>query len=388
MKNITILGSTGSIGISALDIIEKNPDKFSVAALTAGKNVRLLARQIVKFHPKIVAVQTLTEAKALRQALGTKNLLPIFYDKTGIAEAAACSFSDIVISAISGAAGLQPTLAAIEAGKDIALANKETMVVAGSLVTKKAAEKNVKILPVDSEHSAIFQCLEGQNRHCLQRIILTASGGPFYALSRDKLKKVTPKQALNHPRWKMGKKITIDSASLMNKGLEIIEAKWLFGLSMDQIDVLIHPQSVVHSLTEFQDGSVLAQMGIADMRIPIAYALTWPERLKNDLPLLNLAKIGSLTFFKPDTQKFPCLALAQEAGRLGGSAPVVLNAANEIAVAAFLENKINFNKMPKIIEKMLRSHAIKDNPSLDEIMDIDGDTRRQAQILVNHLKKG
>jgi 1-deoxy-D-xylulose-5-phosphate reductoisomerase len=388
MKKITILGSTGSIGVSTLDIVEKNPDKFSVAALAAGRNVRLLAEQIIKFHPEIAAVQTLQDAETLRQILGQKNVLPIFYDEQGVAEAAAYPASDIVVSAISGAAGLKPAIAAIEAGKDLALANKETMVVAGHLVTRKARRKKINIFPVDSEHSAIFQCLEGQKPGNLKRIILTASGGPFYALSRAELKKVTLQQALKHPRWQMGRKITIDSASLMNKGLEVIEAKWLFDLDIDQIDVVIHPQSVVHSMTEFQDGSVLAQMGVADMRIPIAYALTWPDRLKNDLPLLNLAKTGPLTFLEPDTKKFPCLELACAAGRLGGTAPVALNAANEVAVAAFLDNRICFHELPKVIEKVLRKHSTKDNPSLSDILDADGEARRQAESIIKKLKRG
>ena len=388
MKKITLLGSTGSIGVSTLDIVEKNPGKFKVTALAAGRNVRLLARQIAKFHPEIVAVQSVQDAGRLQQILGPKNRLPILYDGTGVAEVAAYPSSNIVVSAISGAAGLKPTLAAIEAGKDIALANKETMVVAGHLVTRKAKQKKINILPVDSEHSAIFQCLAGQKTENLKRIILTASGGPFYHLSVAELKKVTLQQALKHPRWKMGRKITIDSASLMNKGLEVIEAKWLFGLDIAHIDVLIHPQSVVHSLIELMDGSVLAQLGIADMRIPIACALTWPDRLINDLPILNLAKTGSLAFYQPDMKKFPCLGLACEAGRLGGTAPVVLNAANEVAVAAFLENKICFHELPKVIEKVLRQYSTKDNPSLDDILCVDGEARIQAESIIKKLKKG
>jgi len=388
MKKITILGSTGSIGVSTLDVIEKNPDRFAVAALAAGRNVRLLAGQIEKFRPEIAAVQTLQDAESLREILGPKHTLPILYDEQGMEEVASYAGADMVVSAISGFAGLKPTLASIEAGKDIALANKETMVVAGSLVTRKAAEKIVKILPIDSEHSAIFQCLQGQKLSDIKRILLTASGGPFYALSRAELKKVTLRQALKHPRWKMGRKITIDSASMMNKGLEIMEARWLFDLEMDRIGVVVHPQSIVHSMIELRDGCILAQLGIADMRNPIAYALTWPDRLESDLPSLNLAKTGPLTFFEPDIRKFPCLGLAIEAGRSGGTAPVVLNAANEAAVAAFLENKIGFVDLPKVIEKMLRNHSIQDNPSLSEILEIDADTRREAQYLITKIKKG
>ncbi len=388
MKKITLLGSTGSIGVSTLDIVEKKPKKFKVVALAAGRNVRLLAQQILKFHPRIVAVRSKQDAEHLNRILGSKNTIPILYDETGIEELASYPLSDIVVSAISGAAGLKPTLAAIEAGKDIALANKETMVVGGHIVTKKARRKKIKILPVDSEHSAIFQCLAGQIPKNLKRIILTASGGPFFNLSRDDLKKVTLQQALRHPRWKMGRKITIDSASLMNKGLEVIEAKWLFNLSIAQIDVLIHPQSIVHSLIELVDGSVLAQLGIADMRIPIAYALAYPDRMKNDLPLLDLARTGPLAFHKPDMNKFPCLGLAYEAGRLGGTAPVVLNAANEVAVAAFIENKICFNDLPKVIEKVLDKHQTQNNPTLEDILGADGEARIKAEIVIKKLKKG
>jgi 1-deoxy-D-xylulose-5-phosphate reductoisomerase len=294
----------------------------------------------------------------------------------------------MVVSAISGAAGLKPTLAAIEVGRDVALANKETMVIAGDIVTRRAKKKKIKILPVDSEHSAIFQCLAGQKAQYLRRIVLTASGGPFYRLSRNELKKVTLEQALRHPRWKMGSKITIDSASLMNKGLEVIEAKWLFDVDVARIDVLIHPQSIVHSMIELRDGSVLAQLGIADMRIPIACALAYPDRLTNDLPVLNLSEIGLLEFFKPDMKKFPCLGLAYEAGRLGGTAPVVLNAANETAVSAFTEKKICFNDLPKVIEKVMGKHRVKKNPSLADILGTDREARIEAGMIINQLRKG
>ncbi len=388
MKKITLLGSTGSIGVSALSVIDKNPEKFKVVALAAGRNVRLLARQILKFRPKLVSVQSRQDAERLRQILEPGKDVHIVYDEKGAEEVASYAASDIVLSAISGAAGLKPTLAAIEARKDIALANKETMVIAGHVVTKKAREKGVKILPVDSEHSAIFQCLTGQRPANLKRIILTASGGPFYNLSRDDLKKVTLRQALKHPRWKMGRKITIDSASLMNKGLEVIEAKWLFNLDIARIDVLIHPQSIVHSLIELIDGSVLAQLGIADMKIPIAYAFAYPDRLANDLPSLNLAKTGPLDFNQPDMKKFPCLRLAYEAGRSGGTATVALNAANEAAVAAFIENKICFNDLPKVIEKILDHHQIMNDPSLEDILGTDREVRIRTQSVIKKLKKG
>ncbi|MBP7766061.1 MAG: 1-deoxy-D-xylulose-5-phosphate reductoisomerase [Deltaproteobacteria bacterium] len=388
MKKITLLGSTGSIGQSALDVIAGHPDKFRVAALVAGRNVRLLARQIVEFRPDVAAVHSRKEADALKRLLGPKNRVPVLYDETGILEAAAHDGADMVVSAISGAAGLKPTLAAIDAGKDIALANKETLVAAGSVVMKKAGRKKISLLPVDSEHSAIFQCLAGQKKENLKRIILTASGGPFLKSSRKELKAVTPAQALRHPRWKMGRKITIDSASLMNKGLEVIEARWLFNLDVDRIDVLIHPQSTVHSLIELIDGSLLAQLGIADMRIPIAYALSYPDRLENPLPGLNLAAAGELLFAEPDMKKFPCLRLAYEAGRLGGTAPAALNAANEEAVGAFLENKICFTDLPKVIEKVLDRQVVKQNPSLEDILQVDGQSRAQARSVLRTLKKG
>jgi 1-deoxy-D-xylulose-5-phosphate reductoisomerase len=320
--------------------------------------------------------------------LGPGGKIRVLCGEEGVREIAAHSAADIVLSAISGAAGLKPTLAAIEAGKDIALANKETMVIAGRLVTKKAEQKKIRVLPVDSEHSAIFQCLAGQKPANIKRIILTASGGPFYSFSRADLKKVTPAQALRHPRWKMGAKITVDSASLMNKGLEVIEAKWLFDIAVSRIDVLIHPQSVVHSALELLDGSVLAQMGIADMRIPIAYALSFPDRMTNDLPALDLAKAGPLSFFPPDTKKFPCLRLALEAARIGGTAPAVLNAANEEAVAAFLENKICFHEIPNVIEKTLERHSAIPDPSLEEILLADGEARKVAAGILKKRKRG
>lgn len=388
MKKITLLGSTGSIGVSALSVIDKNPEKFKVVALAAGRNVRLLARQILKYRPRLVSVQSRHDAERLGQILDIGKDVHIVYDEQGAEDVASYAASDIVLSAISGAAGLKPTLAAIEARKDIALANKETMVIAGHIVTKKAREKEVKILPVDSEHSAIFQCLTGQRPANLKRIILTASGGPFYNFSREDLKKVTLQQALQHPRWKMGRKITIDSASLMNKGLEVIEAKWLFGVDISRIDVLIHPQSVVHSLIELTDGSVLAQLGIADMRIPIAFAFAYPDRVTNDLPALNLAKTGPLEFHQPDMKKFPCLRLAFEAGRLGGTAAVALNAANEVAVAAFLENKICFNDLPKVIEKILDRHKVVNDPSLEDILGTDREVRIQTESVIKKMKKG
>ncbi|GAB6267853.1 MAG: 1-deoxy-D-xylulose-5-phosphate reductoisomerase [Smithella sp.] len=385
MKKITILGSTGSIGCSALDVIGKNPERFQVVALAAGKNIALLKKQIEKFKPKVVAVSAKESALQLRDSLTTKDKVKIFYDQEGLKEIASLPSADVVISAISGSAGLIPTLAAIEAGKDIALANKETMVMAGEIVTGRAIKKSVKIIPVDSEHSAIFQCLEGQTSKNLRRIILTASGGPFLNFTGNELKKVSLSQTLRHPNWKMGKKVTIDSASMMNKGLEVIEAKWFFNVDFSHIDVLIHPQSIVHSMVEFVDGAFLAQMGIPDMKLPIAYALTYPERIINDLPSLNLVKTENLEFRNPDIKKFPCLGLAYAAGICGGTAPVVLNAADEIAVAAFMEKKIRFIDLPKIIETVLDLHHSINTPSLEDILQADLWARRETSKIIERI---
>jgi len=385
MKRITILGSTGSIGCSALDVIGKNPERFQVVALSAGKNIGLLKKQIEKFKPKVVAVSNKETALQLHDSLTIKNKVKIFYDKEGLNEVASFPSADVVISAISGSAGLIPTLAAIEAGKNIALANKETMVMAGEIVTGRAIKKRVKIIPVDSEHSAIFQCLEGQKRENLRRIILTASGGPFLNFTGNELKKVSLSQTLSHPNWKMGKKVTIDSASMMNKGLEVIEAKWFFNVDISRIDVLIHPQSIVHSMVEFVDGAFLAQMGIPDMKLPIAYALTYPERIINDLPSLNLVKTVNLEFRNPDIKKFPCLGLACAAGICGGTAPVVLNAADEIAVAAFIEKKIRFIDLPEIIETVLDLHNSINTPSLEDILQADLWARRETSKIIERI---
>ena len=384
MKKIIILGSTGSIGINALDIIEKNPDRFRVVALAAGKNIYLMQKQIEKFKPLTVSVKSKENAVKLKEK--TNNNVKILYGEEGVREVASFPDADIVISAISGAAGLLPTLAAIEAGKEIALANKETMVIAGDIVTKLSKKKGVKILPVDSEHSAIFQCLESQKNNFLRKIILTASGGPFRNWNKKELENAKPKQALRHPNWKMGKKVTIDSASLMNKGLEVIEAKWLFNTQFKEIDVLIHPQSIVHSMVELIDGSVLAQMGIPDMRIPIAYALSYPERIANDLPQINFAQTGNLQFYKPDIKKFTCLKLAYEAGIAGGTNPAVLNAANEIVVEAYINEKIKFMDIPAIIENVLALHNSVNDPSLEEIFEADRWAREKAQKIIERGK--
>jgi len=349
MKKISILGSTGSIGVNTLDVISRYPDKFQVVGLAGGGNEKLLLKQIRKFKPKIAALFNKEGGDRLREKLKNKNV-SIVSGIDGIIEVATVPDADMVISAIVGAAGLIPTLSAIKANKDIALANKETLVMAGEIIMKEIDGKG-RIIPVDSEHSAIFQSLVGEKKKNIKKIILTASGGPFRNYSAAQFKNIRPEDALKHPNWLMGKKITIDSATLMNKGFEVIEAKWLFGVSDKDIEVLIHPQSIIHSLVEFIDGSVIAQLGIPDMRIPISYALNYPDRLEIALPSLNLAKIKNLSFEKPDTEKFPCLALAFEALKKGGTMPAVLNAANEIAVNSFLNREISFNEIPLVIEK-------------------------------------
>ena len=338
MKNISILGSTGSIGVNALDVIWNNPDRFRVVALAAYKNVSLLAEQIERFKPKVVSVIDEKHAKKLKNIIKPSRGTEILHGAGGYRDVACIREADMVVSAMVGSAGLIPTMEAIEAGKDIALANKEVMVMAGSLVVERAREKGVKILPIDSEHSAIFQCITGHSGSDIRRIILTASGGPFFHLSKEKLADVKPADALKHPSWQMGRKITVDSASMMNKGLEVIEARWFFSVDIDRIEVHIHPQSIIHSMVEYCDGSVIAQLSVPDMRIPIAYALSFPDRLARPEPFLDLLKVGVFEFFRPDMEKFPSLRLAYEAGKAGGTMPAVLNAANEVAVQAFLEN--------------------------------------------------
>lgn len=378
MKKIAILGSTGSIGVSALDVIRGNPKRYKIVALSAAKNIRLLKRQIEEHRPKIVSVIDGAHAEKLQAILDPCHKTKIVFGIDGYRELATLKETNTVISAIVGSAGLIPTLDAIGAGKDIALANKETMVMAGNLVVEKAKEKGIRILPVDSEHSAIFQCIAGQRREYVKRIILTASGGPFLNLKNKELEKVKLSDALKHPKWKMGKKITVDSASLMNKGLEIIEAKWFFDVDIENIHVHIHPQSIVHSMVEFIDGSVMAQMGIPDMRIPIAYALSYPHRISGNYPL-DLLKIGNLQFLKPDIDKFPNLKLAYEAGKSGGTMPAVLNAANEIAVEAFLNERIRFTEMSNIIKCVLSSHKVQRHPSLEDIFTADSWARNLAK---------
>lgn len=379
MKRISLLGSTGSIGCSTLDVVGSHPGEFTVTALAAGSNIVLLKDQIERFKPRLAAVIDEVHARALKRLLNASGAPEVLFGPEGYREAAAVADADLVVSAMVGAAGLIPTLDAIAAGKTIALANKETLVMAGKIVLNKAAERGVPIIPVDSEHSAIFQCLQGHRRDDVSRIILTASGGPFRHLSEAELADVTPAQALKHPNWTMGKKITIDSATMMNKGLEVIEARWLFGLPVTSIDVLVHPQSIVHSLVEYRDGSVIAQLGVPDMRIPIAYALSFPRRLHRPAdPPLDLLKVGVLEFLEPDTARFPCLRLAYEAAGIGGTMPAVINGANERAVEAFINTEIGFNDIGRLIRQVLDSHDVQEEPTIDSILAADRWAREEV----------
>ncbi|MFH1148767.1 MAG: 1-deoxy-D-xylulose-5-phosphate reductoisomerase [Pseudomonadota bacterium] len=381
-KRLAVLGSTGSIGRNVLEIARRFPDRFEIAAVAAGKNIGLLERQIEEFRPLIAAVQTEDLADELRERMPGKNSPEIVSGPEGYIRAATAPSADMTVSAMVGAAGLIPTYQAILAGKSIALANKEVLVMAGEIIMKTASEKGVSVIPIDSEHSAVFQSLAGHRKEDLKRVILTASGGPFLNLDRDALAAVTPAQALKHPNWQMGKKVTIDSASLMNKGLEMIEAKWLFDLSMDQIAVLIHPQSIIHSMVEYIDGSVIAQLGIPDMRTPIAYALSFPERIDLQLPGLDLSEIGSLTFKEPDLDSFPCLRLAYVACEKGGLSPAALNAANEIAVAAFLEGRLGFTEIPRIIDNVICGLVSAGPASIEDILETDRLARIKAEEMI------
>ncbi len=378
MKRLAILGSTGSIGVSTLEIVTAHPDHFRVVALTAGRNLSLLEEQITRFRPDVVAVPDQVNAQRLQERTGPDGPL-VLYGTDGLIACAVESPADMVVSAIVGAAGLEPTLAAIQAGRDVALANKETLVIAGELVMRAAAESGCRIFPVDSEHSAIFQSLEGHRKVDVKRLILTASGGPFRNWSLEDLQDVTPQDALAHPNWTMGRKITIDSATMMNKGLEVIEAHWLFNIPVENIAVHIHPESIVHSLVEYVDGALLAQLGIPDMKTPIAYALTYPERLPLDLPALDLCRLGQLNFTAPNSQCFPCLGLAYDAIRRGGTTPAVLNAANEIAVDAFLHEKVGFLDIPRIIGSVVDKHSSHKASNLEQILSADAWARQTAQ---------
>jgi len=379
MKNIALLGATGSIGVSALEVARAHPEEYKIVALSAGRNGDLLLDQIKIFRPAAVALLDESVAARVRSRLPAGNAPKIFSGVEGFVRLATLEGVDTVVSAMTGAAGLVPTYEAIKAGKNVALANKETMVMAGPLVMAEARTRGVTILPIDSEHSAILQSLQGHPRGDLKRVILTASGGPFRDLSLDEMRQVTAAQALKHPNWEMGPKITIDSATLMNKGLEVIEARWLFDLEMDQIDILIHPQSIVHSMVEYRDGSIIGQMGIPDMTLPISYALSYPRHLGNDLPPLDLEKIGDLSFRKPDMIRFRCLGLALEAATTGGSMPAVLNGANEIAVDAFLRGTIGFLEIPELIEKTMDAHTHSPVETIEAVLAADRWARDTAR---------
>ena len=379
MKAIAILGSTGSVGVTTLDVVSRFPDRFRVVAMAAGRNLDRLVAQIRCFKPELVSVETPSLAREL-----SERILPlkptIVHGAEGAIAVATHPEATLVMSAMVGALGLRPTLAAIKAGKDIAFANKEVLVIAGELITRAVKENGVRLLPVDSEHNAIFQCLEGKPRNALKRIILTASGGPFRSWPSDRFGAITIKDALNHPTWRMGSKITIDSATLMNKGLEVIEARWLFDVTAEQIAVVVHPQSVVHSMAEMIDGSVIAQMAVPDMAIPVAFALAYPERLPlNHLKTLSLVECGSLTFEEPDTHRFPCLRLAFDALAAGGTMPACLNAANEELVAAFLDGRTDFVTIPRYLEAIMDEHDARPARTLEDLLDTDGWARAAAR---------
>ena len=365
MKKISLLGSTGSIGVNTLDVVERYPEKFKVIALSAGSNIEVFAQQIRKFKPAMAAIFDTTKVDALKKLVGDLKV-EIVSGAEGAVAVAALSEADMVVSGVVGSAGLLPAMAALKAGKTLALANKETLVIAGELVLKEAEHQNTRIIPIDSEHSAIFQALNGEKPERIRKIILTASGGPFRTFTLKEMETVTVKQALKHPNWSMGAKITIDSSTMMNKGLEYIEAKWLFGVDT-QVGVIVHAQSIIHSMIEFVDTSIMAQLGIPDMRVPIAYALTYPDRFDSELPSLDLASMGDLTFEAPDFERFPCLKLAMNAMDAGKTLPAVLNAANEVAVQAFLDERIPYKDIAEIIRMVMQNH----NPvALQELQDV------------------
>ena len=369
MKNISILGSTGSIGIQTLEVVETTSN-FNVVGLSTNTNIDLLEKQIRKFNPLKVAVMDLEKAKILAEKISDLKI-QIFSGINGLINIATIDEADIIVMSLVGNIGIEPTYKAILAKKDIALATKEVLVSAGEIIMKEAKKNDINIYPIDSEHSAIFQCLQGSADNKINKIILTASGGPFRGKKEAELRNISKDMALKHPNWSMGAKITIDSSTMMNKGLEVIEAKWLFNIDIDKIEVLVHPQSIVHSAVEYSDGAVLAQMGVADMRVPIAYALTYPKRFESQFEKLDLAKINTLTFEKPDMETFKCLSLAYSAIKIGGSMPAVLNAANEIAVARFLKEEINWLDIPAIIEKTMNAYTVKYDFSIDEILEAD-----------------
>jgi 1-deoxy-D-xylulose-5-phosphate reductoisomerase len=381
IKRIAIFGSTGSIGTQALDVIGAHPDKFSVEVLTAHHNDELLIQQSLRFNPNIVVIGDEKKYLTVKEALASTDI-KVFTGEKALEEVAAMDCYDLMLAGIVGYAGLKPTLKAIAHGKAIALANKETLVVAGDIVMRKAVEHRVPVIPVDSEHSAIFQCLVGETRNKIEKVILTASGGPFLGRKPNYLVNVKREHALQHPNWNMGAKITIDSATLMNKGLEMIEAKWLFNLRPEQVQVVIHPQSIIHSMVQFEDGSIKAQMGLPDMKLPIQYALAFPKRIPNQFPRYDFRKVSTLSFEEPDLKTFRNLGLAMEALNKGGNLPCVMNAANEIAVYAFLRNRINFLDMTDVIEKVMLKVPFIANPTLEEYFDSDGEARNFAADII------
>lgn len=385
-KKISILGSTGSIGVNTLKIVKQFPERFDVVGLAVQRNITLLEQQIHQFHPKIVSVADETLAQELRTRCADLKI-EILTGEQGAVQVATHDDVDMVVSAIVGCAGLVPTYQAVLADKQIALANKETLVVAGAVIMPEIARRGGTLLPVDSEHNAIFQSLQGHRREDVRKILLTASGGPFRQFTQEQLQTVSLQQALQHPNWAMGQKITIDSATLMNKGLEVIEAHWLFNIGFAEIEVVIHPQSVIHSMVEYADGSVIAELGVPDMRIPIAFALCYPEHLPIDVPRLDFASLKALTFEKPDLHKFPCLHYAYQAGEMGGTMPAALNAANEIAVDAFLQEQIAFRDISAIIAEVMETHAVKPLTTIGDALEADRRAREKANSLLTSMRK-
>lgn len=383
MKNISLLGATGSIGQQTADVVRSHPDQFKIVALSAGKNIELVRAYIQEFEPKLVSVQTEEDYHVLKSEFFSRKDIEFMYGDEGLTAVAVFDQATILVNAVIGSVGLYPTLQAIKAKKDIAIANKETLVTAGHLVISEAKKAGVRLLPVDSEHSAIFQALQGEREKNIERLVITASGGSFRDRTREELKGVTVEEALNHPNWSMGAKITIDSASMMNKGLEVIEAHWLFDLPYDKIDVLLHKESVIHSMVEFHDSSVIAQLGSPDMRVPIQYALTYPDRMPLEgRKRLNLAEAGKLHFSDMDFSRYPCLQFAYKAGKMGGTMTTVLNAANEAAVSAFLSGKVSFLEIETLIEKALNQHSVIALPDLETIQEVDNMTRQYIESLV------
>jgi 1-deoxy-D-xylulose-5-phosphate reductoisomerase len=387
MKSLSILGATGSIGTTALEIVRQFPDRFTVRALTAKNRVAALAERIIEFRPGLAAVGDAEHAAQLKALLPPDVKVEIVFGEAGYIQAATCADTDMVLGAMVGSAGLAPILAAIDAGRDIALANKETLVMAGAIVMEKIADRGIKLMPVDSEHSAIFQSLAGQGDNGIREILLTASGGPFRKRPLARFDAITPREALRHPNWSMGSKITIDSATLMNKGLEVIEARWLFDVDFKRIRVLVHPQSIVHSMVAYEDGAVIAQMGVPDMKEAVAYGLSHPLRLPLDVSAPDFARIGCLTFEEPDLERFPCLGLAYRAGEAGGTLPAVLNAANEMAVAAFLEDRLPFTGIYPIIDRTLSDHKAPNGADLGQIIEADRRARATAEALIRRQER-